>query len=193
MAGKILRASAAVTVAIGMSGALRADSILPPDFCDTQALGSESRTQRRDEAFLEALTQGALTLVPNTGESTLIRSPGHLYPTHGKESGEENCQFIGGEVVELDVRRGYPVTFFTRPGAIVAAAPAASDSGYGVRYLGEDESGNFWKYEIAGPEPETLNDYTSLAILVIDINQLEPAMQIAVAKGYPDQLPTADD
>lgn len=193
MPGKILRATAAVTVAIGMSGTLRADSIPPPDFCDTQTRGTEGRIQRRDEAFLEALTQGALTLIPNDGEQTLIRSPEHLHPTRGAESGEENCQFVGGDVVELDVRRGYPVSFFARRGAIIAAAPAQSDSGYGVKYLGEDETGDFWKYEISGPEPETLSDYTSMPIMLIDISQLQPAMQIAVAEAYPDQLPPADD
>lgn len=193
MAGRILRAGAAVTVAIGMSGALRADSIPPPDFCDTQTRGTESRIQLRNEAFLEALTHGELTLVPNSGETTLIPNPGRLYPTRGQESGEDNCQLVGGEVVELDVRRGYPVTFFAHRGAIIAAAPARSDSGYGVTFLGEDESGDFWKYQISGPEPETLQDYTDLAMMVIDVNQMELGMQIAVAQAYPDQLQPADD
>lgn len=193
MAGRILRATAAVAVTVGMSGALRADSIPPPDFCDTQTRGTEARIQRRDEAFLESLLQGALTLVPNTGEHTLIRSPEHLHPTRGEESGEENCQFVGGEVVELDVRRGYPVTFFARSGAIIAAAPAHSDSGYGIRNIGEDRTGNFSAYEISGPEPETLSGYTQMPIMVIDVSQLPPTAQIAVAEAYPSQLPPLDD
>jgi hypothetical protein len=192
MSNRIARVTAAVTLSAGLSIGLAADGIAKPDFCDTQTFGQPERKERRDEAFMSYLQSGQLTLVPNSGEKAIIRNPGRLYPTRAEESGEDNCQLVEGSVVELSVRRGYPVTIYTRPGAILAGAPAHSDSGYSITYLGDIESG-FSMYQIAGPMPETLSDYTAEAIMILDISQLDPSVQLSVAEAYPNQHLPADD